>query len=126
MAVYVDGAQHAFGRMVMCHMFAPDLDQLHAMADAIGVQRRWFQDPTRMPKVSWPHYDIAKGKRAQAVRLGAIECDKYQMVAMSCVVMRINYGVYRDPLRWFSNYLLPERERISAWLADQGFDPLFD
>lgn len=70
MAVYVDPPLHKYGRMIMCHMWADTLDELHKMADRIGVSRRWLQQP---PKASWVHYDISKGKRDQAVRYGAIE-----------------------------------------------------
>lgn len=72
MSVYVDSSIHPFGQMVMCHMIADTPDELHAMADRIGVARRWYQVP---PKASFWHYDIAKGKRALAVAAGAIECD---------------------------------------------------
>lgn len=64
MAVYVDDMRASFGRMVMCHMIADADDELHAMADAIGVARRWFQGD---------HYDICLSKRAKAVALGATE-----------------------------------------------------
>jgi hypothetical protein len=66
-AVYVDGERNGFGRMVMCHMFADTLAELHAMADAIGMRRAWFQP------LSFPHYDVALGRRARAVALGAVE-----------------------------------------------------
>lgn len=67
MSVYVDRSQYRYGRMVMCHMVADTLDELHAMADRIGIARRWFQDH------SLPHYDICKSKRAIAVAFGAVE-----------------------------------------------------
>lgn len=69
-AVYVDDMRAGFGRMVMCHMVADTLGELHAMADRIGVARRWYQGP---PVTRWPHYDIALSKRARAVAAGAQE-----------------------------------------------------
>lgn len=72
MPVYVDNMRAKFGRMVMCHMVADSLDELHQMADNIGVARRWYQGP---PVTRHAHYDIALSKRALAVSLGAIEID---------------------------------------------------
>lgn len=82
MTVYVDPAVHPFGNMVMCHCWADELDELLAMMDAIGVKRKWIQGhPTlsepRARSASWVHFDISKGKRALAVRLGARETDRY-------------------------------------------------
>lgn len=70
MSVYVDQAQNPFRRMVMCHMVADTLGELHAMAESIGMRRAWFQP------FSFPHYDLAKARRAEAVRLGAVEVDR--------------------------------------------------
>lgn len=70
MAVYVDDMRAKFGRMVMCHLVADTLAELHAMADQIGVARRWYQGP---PVSRWPHYDISLLKRAAAVQAGARE-----------------------------------------------------
>lgn len=70
MAVYVDDMRAKFGRMIMCHMVADTLEELHAMADKIGVARKWYQGP---PKTRHPHYDISLSKRAQAVYFGAKE-----------------------------------------------------
>lgn len=77
MSVYVDKSIYGYGRMIMCHMLADTPDELHAMADHIGVDRRWYQ-----AKASTPHYDIAKSKRALAVAAGAIEVDRNAMVAV--------------------------------------------
>ena len=74
MSVYVDPSRWPFGRMVMCHMWADSEDELLAMADMIGVARKWVQRP---PKASWVHFDIAKAKRALAVKYGAIETDEF-------------------------------------------------
>ena len=69
MTVYVDSMRARFGRMIMCHMIADTDDELHAMADRIGVRRRWHQAPPRHDS----HYDIALTKRRAAVEAGAIE-----------------------------------------------------
>lgn len=74
MAVYVDDVRHAYGRMIMCHMWADSEDELFAMADRIGVARKWIQRP---PKASWVHFDISLGPRALAIAAGAILTDKY-------------------------------------------------
>lgn len=67
MSVYVDSAHLPFGRMIMCHMIADSIEELHSMADKIGIQRKWFQN-----KGLHPHYDISKGKRALALLNGVI------------------------------------------------------
>lgn len=90
MSVYVDRMKARYGRMVMCHMIADTVDELHAMADRIGVARRWFQTP---PKASFPHYDIALSKRALAIEAGAIDCDRNTFVG-HVRRLRPAYGVY--------------------------------
>lgn len=82
MSVYVDDMAAPFGNMVMCHMWADTDDELLAMADKIGVQRKWIQGhPTlsfgKHRNASWVHFDIAQSKRALAVRYGAVETDRY-------------------------------------------------
>ena len=74
MTVYVDDVRHGYGRMTMCHMWADTPDELLAMADRIGLQRKWLQQP---PKASWTHFDIALGKKAMALAAGAVLTDKY-------------------------------------------------
>jgi hypothetical protein len=69
MTVYVDDMRAPFGRLVMCHMLADTDEELHAMAERIGVARRWHQAPPRHRS----HYDIAQTKRLLAVRAGAVE-----------------------------------------------------
>ncbi|WP_297813712.1 DUF4031 domain-containing protein [uncultured Methylophaga sp.] len=77
MSVYVDASIYQYRRMVMCHMLADTEDELHAMADKIGIQRKWFQ-----AKASTPHYDICKAKRDLAVQHGAVEVDRRQLVTI--------------------------------------------
>lgn len=68
MTVYVDDMWKLptgrFRRMKMSHMIADTDDELHAMANTIGVARKWYQGD---------HYDIALSKRALAVSAGAQE-----------------------------------------------------
>lgn len=77
MSVYIDKSRNRFGRMTMCHMIADTLDELHAMAEAIGMARAWFQAP---PKASFPHYDVCLSRRSKALALGAIELDRTPFV----------------------------------------------
>lgn len=60
-----------------CHMFADglDLEPLHELAKAIGLQRRWFQGDG-----STPHYDLTPSKRAAAVAAGAVELTIHEAV----------------------------------------------
>lgn len=53
----------------MCHMVGDTDEELHAMADKIGVARKWFQLPGTYKR----HYDIAMSKRQLAVDNGAVE-----------------------------------------------------
>ena len=69
MAVYVDDMRAAYGRMKMCHMIADSTEELLAMADTIGVDRKWLQKPGHWQE----HFDIALSKRALAVNAGAVE-----------------------------------------------------
>lgn len=69
MAVYVDDMRAPFGRMIMCHMIADSSAELLAMADRIGVARRWIQDAGTHRE----HFDICLGKRALAVEAGAVQ-----------------------------------------------------
>ncbi|AJA07443.1 hypothetical protein SKP52_02540 [Sphingopyxis fribergensis] len=82
MSVYVDDVRHGFGNMVMCHLWADTLDELLAMVDKIGVQRKWIQGhPTlsfgKHRKASWVHFDIALSKKAMAIKAGAILTDRF-------------------------------------------------
>ena len=78
MSVYVDSMRAPLGRMVMCHMLADTSAELHAMADRIGVARRWCQH-AGTPR---EHYDISLGKRALAVEAGAIEIGPRELGAL--------------------------------------------
>ena len=80
MTVYVDNYCATFDpkrsnrrKYIMSHMMADTPDELHAMADKIGVARKHYQGD---------HYDVCKSKRALAIRLGAIEVTTRDLVAL--------------------------------------------
>ena len=75
MSVYVDNGRNAYGRMLMSHMIADTLEELHAMADQVGLRRKWFQ-----VHASFPHYDLCQAKRALALQAGAVEVDRRGLV----------------------------------------------
>jgi hypothetical protein len=108
--VYVDDMKAAFGRMKMCHMLADSDVELHAMADRIGVARRWHQAPPRHAS----HYDIALSKRAAAVAAGAVEITWRQAGAM---VRRRratgSLGSPHDAIEW-SRAQLAERHCVAG------------
>lgn len=77
MAVYVDPLMNhgwvLYGRAVpSCHLLTDDprLEELHALAGAIGMKRTWFQSR------SIPHYDLTPKRRSMAIAAGALEIDR--------------------------------------------------
>lgn len=73
--VYVDNTRHPYRNMLMCHMIADTLDELHAMAAKIGIRKVWFQELS-----SFPHYDICQAKRAIALKEGAVSINRRELV----------------------------------------------
>lgn len=76
MAVYVDKARNPLGRMLMSHMLADSVEELHEMAAKVGLKRKWFQNH------GMPHYDLCQQKRQKAVELGAVEIGNREVVAI--------------------------------------------
>lgn len=60
----------------MSHMIADTEAELHVMAESLGVRRKWYQGD---------HYDVAKGMRAKAIKLGAVPITLAQCAAMSAI-----------------------------------------
>lgn len=52
-----------------CHMLADSDEELHALAEAIGLKREWHQPS---PPSSQSHYDLTPSKREAAIKAGAI------------------------------------------------------
>ena len=80
MTVYVDALMNhgwvLHGRSTAnCHMFTDGpLEELHALAESIGLRRAWFQDKRV------PHYDLTPQDRAAAIAAGAVEVDRRRAV----------------------------------------------
>lgn len=60
-------------------MIADTTEELLAMADKIGVQRKWIQDKGTYLE----HFDICLSKRAKAVQLGAKEISMMDLGRMT-------------------------------------------
>lgn len=68
MTVYVDDMRASLGRMIMCHMIADTDEELFAMAEKIGVKKKWWQKPPKHDS----HFDIALSKKGEALYHGAV------------------------------------------------------
>jgi hypothetical protein len=78
MSVYVDNAQLDYGRMKMSHLIADTQDELLAMADCIGVQRKWLQNRGTATE----HFDVCKAKRELAIAAGALSVGRVDFVGV--------------------------------------------
>jgi hypothetical protein len=81
MATYVDTVRSYPGKGLrfteFCHLLADTREELQAMADALGIPHRFFQDhPWR-----W-HHDIPEHLRARAIELGAREVTMHEVGAL--------------------------------------------
>lgn len=77
MAIYVDNVKIKWRGRVWCHLVAETLHELHSFARILGLKRSWFQ-----AAASYPHYDVTAEVRAKALRLGAREGCRKEI--MSC------------------------------------------
>ncbi|MBU9200147.1 DUF4031 domain-containing protein [Burkholderia multivorans] len=97
MSVYVDDMEAPYGRMKMCHLIADSDQELFAMADRIGVARKWHQKPG----TAQSHFDIALSKKALALAAGAIPITWKQAGAM-CARRRVTgeLGKPEEAIAW--------------------------
>ncbi len=85
MTVYVDEtktypvAKYGLKDTRWCHMMSDqvELNELHNMAQKLGLKREWFQDHPLHP-----HYDMYGFKRILAVRLGCVPLGTMEMVKL--------------------------------------------
>ena len=75
--VYIGKRKYKYGRMIMSHMAADDIHELHGMALFIGIDKKHFQH-----KEGKPHYDICQEKKKDAIKLGAKEVDDREIITM--------------------------------------------
>lgn len=90
MTVYVDPLFEATPRTAQarahgkkwCHMtvgYGDDLEELHRMAESIGLKRKYFQS-----HAWYPHYDLIPSKRRLAVSKGAVSISNDDRRLLCC------------------------------------------
>lgn len=63
------------------HLLADDPDELHAMAAALGIPRRGYQQHRRSAALN--HYDLPETLRRRAIALGAVPVTWRQMARLT-------------------------------------------
>jgi Protein of unknown function (DUF4031) len=77
--VYVDAPIWEWLGLKWSHLLADDIDDLHRFAARLGIHRVSYQGP---PRTSVPHYDLTAYERQRAIALGAIACNREEIVAI--------------------------------------------
>ena len=82
MAVYVDAlmpcVRSTWWRWpYACHLFADTRAELEEFARDMGLAAEWLQN-----RPDFPHFDLTRGMRARAIRLGAFEATREQTAAV--------------------------------------------
>ena len=78
MPVYVDHARNSFGPMALSHMAADTTEELLAMADTIGLKRKWIRCLGKPEE----HFDVSEGMRFKALIAGAIPVESISLVLL--------------------------------------------
>jgi hypothetical protein len=79
MTVYVDDAIWQWSGCRWCHLLADHADELHRFAALLGIKRTSFQCG---PKASTPHYDLTAYERTRALALGALACNRAEIITV--------------------------------------------
>lgn len=97
MTVYIDDYSAKYRRMIMCHMVADTEDELHAMADKIGINRAWYQSD---------HYDVCLSKKNQAIKCGAVPIT-WRVMGKMRIRLREDgkLGLPSEADAWFTDYI---------------------
>jgi hypothetical protein len=72
--IYIDNARIKYRGMLMCHMIADDLAELHAMASTLGIRKHFQDKPGKL------HYDVCSSNRSKAIALGAIPISTRELI----------------------------------------------
>ena len=67
--VYVDNACKPIGKAIMCHMIADSTEELHKMAQKLGLRKEWCQGAGTVRE----HFLISLKKRKLALAFGVKE-----------------------------------------------------
>lgn len=92
MAVYVDELNvcvksRKWPYSHSCHLVADSVAELHYFAGRMMLKPSWFQDQSVLP-----HYDLTKGRRMLAIKLGALEIDRESLGELMKKNRRRNAG----------------------------------
>jgi hypothetical protein len=123
--LYVDPPLYKLGRMKMCHLWSDAADPEAARAEIVRMLRLLGIDPKHVqapPAASWLHADICQSKRAAAIRLGALEVDRYA-AAEHCA--RLDLRSRNPAIRRRAEIVLGQVERSRARRA-RGQASLFE
>lgn len=98
MTVYVDDMYRhpmgRYGRMKMSHMVADTREELLAMADRIGLARKWLQHPG-MGR-GFEHFDVSMSYRAKAIEAGAVPLSLRDLASMTMRWKREDVAARRE------------------------------
>lgn len=83
MTVYIDDAVWLWRGRRWAHLMADSLDELHALAQRLGIPRRAFQN-----RASGAHYDVPAELREQAIAFGARPISRHVDRALVKAVIR--------------------------------------
>lgn len=88
MTVWVEAALWPRGKFVCGHLFSDSLAELHEVAEAAGLQRKYF-----LGHAVVPHYSIPEHAIEQAIAGGAVKLDREQRQQ---ILQQAFYGCSRN------------------------------
>lgn len=79
--IYVDNLGISWKGMTMYHLFAipHNNKELIEFGEKLGLKKEWLQTKN----ARFPHFDVCKSKRKQAISLGAMSVSAREMVLLN-------------------------------------------